>query len=149
MAQLYLKDTGLLIDEGRSAEVYQGAPGWNPAYFAIADTGQEFKPFKMGDGPTTGRVPEREVWFFVPQDNLFYQSTPAVHAIEAAAKTSFSAGRWSAIKDAIEDHCDMRALLDRLEIPTLRRKIKRAFDLKKITAQELKRLRDVMKHFKG
>lgn len=145
MAQKILTDSGLLIDEGKTAAEYTSAPDWDPAVYQIVDTGQTFDPF-VTDPVTSGRVPNRQTWFYLPSLNKFFQSTRKVHAIIAAAKSLFTVARWSEIEDIIEDQGPVRAFLDSLDLGKIRRKISRARAAGLITQAEVDALQALVAH---
>ena len=101
MAQLIMKDSGLLIEEGRTQQQYESDPGWDPNYFSVVDTGQTFDQLDL-DPVASGRVPDRQVWFYVQSLDQFFQSTGPKHAYLSALETQFSPGRWTALINGID-----------------------------------------------
>lgn len=145
MSQKIFNDTGLLIDDGYSAEEYQERPDWDPNLMSIVDTGQTFKEFSLNP-VASGRVPDRQVWFYFPTLNLFFQSTRKTHAIIAAAKTLFASERWSEIEDILEEHGPIYEFLARLDLQKVRHKIARARSLGLITDTEVQQLSNLVSH---
>lgn len=144
MAQLILKDSGLLIEEGNAAAL---AAANDPAFYAVVDTGQVFDAFDMTPGqPTVGRVPDRQVWFYFPTKNRFFQSTRKYHAIEKAIGDEFGAARGEEILDYLERFGPIRETLDKLDTKKARRKLVAAVNAGHITAQEAQALRDLIVH---
>jgi hypothetical protein len=151
MAQKILKDSGLLIDEGRSQSSFESDVDWDPAFYEVVDTGQVFEPLDVPPegpptGPATGRSPKRQTWFYLPSRNLFFENTRRSHAIFAAAKSIFTPERWDEIEDALDEYGPIRDLLNRMDMTRLRRKVQKARAAGLITVAEAQALADLVDH---
>lgn len=146
MAQKIFVDSGLMLEEGRTPAQFMAEPDWDPAIMQIVDTGQEFDQLDMGDGASTGWVPEIQKWFFFPALDMFFISTNKKHAIIAAAETLFTAERWEQILDYIEEQGGFQTLLHRLDLNTARRKFQRARTKGLITNAEMQSLGTLVEH---
>jgi len=149
MAQLIFKDSGLLLDEGDTASNYADTdkhPEYDPAVHEIVDTGQTFDPFVMNPGqPTTGRVPERQTWFYIAAMNKFYLNTRRRHSILQAAKELIDDdARWEQIQDALEEQGAISEYFAELDLQSVKRKVIRAREMGRITAEEVATLRSLL-----
>lgn len=123
MAQKIMIDSGILIESGQTAVWYQSQPNWNPAYNSCTDTGQTFS----GD--------PSEIWFYIPSQDLFYQSAPNYHAVLSALETIFFPARWSEVlADLLEQGIDR--VLNCCDWPGVRSIISRCLAKTYISAQE-------------
>ncbi len=146
MAQKVFIDSGLMLEEGRTPAQFMADPDWDPAIMQIVDTGQVFDQLDMGDGPSTGWVPEIQKWFYFPSLDQFVLGTGKKHAIIAAAETLFTAERWEQILDYIEEQGGFRTVLNRLDLSTARRKFQKARTKGLITTAELQSLGTLVEH---
>lgn len=148
MAQLIFKDSGLLLDEGDTAENYADTdkhPEYDPNFHDIVDTGQTFQTFVMTPGqPTTGRVPDRETWFYVNGVGKFYLNQRRRHAILSAAAELIGEARWEEIQDALEEQGPIHEYFADLDLQTVKRKVIRAREKGLITQAEILQLRSLL-----
>lgn len=134
MAQKIMKDTGLLLEDGRTEAEYTADPQWNDLYFDVVDTGQTFE--------------ERTIYFYFPTLNQFFKSTKRIHAVYRAAKTLFTESRWDEIEDILDEH-GIREHLHTFDLSKARRKIQRARSKGMLTATEVQSLADLVAHLNG
>lgn len=140
MSQLYLTDSGALIDQGKTETEYQTVPFWNwdSQIHAIANSAQTF--------------PENwdsRRWLFVPSIGRFFRNSPGNHAILKAAATLFDAARWEEIEDLLEEHGDIQEMVRRADFVRVRRKITRVKNKGLMTATEAQTLKSVFAHLPG
>jgi hypothetical protein len=146
MSQLYLKDSGAMIHQGKTALEYQTEPmwSWDPAFHSIADSPQIFP--SDWEGVQMGERILKRCWLFVPHIGQFFRREGRLHPILAAAKTLFTAERWEEIEDLLDELGDVNKLMRNKEFSVLRRKIARARDKGFITQAEFQSLKDVASH---
>lgn len=137
MAQLINSDTGLLIEEGADQATYEDMDYYDPSVHQVVNAIQSFD---------LNRVPKREVWFYFPILNLFYQSTREEHAIVVAAKNLFAEDRWDDIEEALDEIGSIDELLNRLNLKKVKRKFQILLEKGLVTSGELQTLRDLVAH---
>lgn len=136
MAQLYFKDSGLLLQEGEDSAVYMALDDYDPAVHGIADTGQTWH---------INWVPKRQVWFYVKDLDLFYESKGGIHAFWAAAADEFTPARWAEIEDILEESGSVKKALNELKHSKIVDKATKQHDRGLITPQELNALKKIFK----
>lgn len=136
MAQLYFKDSGLLLQEGNDAAHYQGQDDYDAVVHGIADTGQAFH---------INWVPKRQVWFYIKDLDVFYESKEGIHAFWAAAADEFTPSRWAEIEDILEESGSVKKALNDLKHAKVVDKATKQFDRGLITNQELNALKKIFK----
>lgn len=132
MAQKIFRETGLMMEDGRTIAEYQADPDWDPLIHDVVDVVQTFED----------SVP----YFWFPTLNQFFKSTRRVHAIFRAAKTLFSASRWEEIRDALESRGGLLDHLANFDIPSVREKVIKARDAGLITVAETQDLAQLIAH---
>lgn len=136
MAQLYFKDSGLMLQEGHDAAYYQGQDDYDASVHGIADTGQSFH---------INWVPKRQVWFYIKDLDLFYESKDQTHAFWAAAADEFTPARWAEIEDILEESGSVKKALNDLKHSKIVDKATKQHDRGLITNQELNALKKIFK----
>lgn len=134
MAQKIITETGLLVEDGRTQTEYESDPDWDPSNFSVVDTGQILE--------------SNTIFFYFPTLNLFFKSTPQIHAVYRAAKTLFTTTRWDEISDLLDEH-DVWRMLNTFDLAIAKRKIIRARDKGLITVAEVQSLADLVAHLPG
>jgi hypothetical protein len=136
MVQLYFKDSGMLVHEGLTEAEYRAWPGFKDNDTGIIDTGQTFDK---------DRIKNDEVWFYVKETGLFWQSTEETHAFWAAAAAQFTSSRWTEIEQILEENGDMRHHLHKLKHAKITGKAEKQEAKGLITNAELQTLKKIFK----
>jgi hypothetical protein len=131
MAQLYNNDTGLMVDQGKTAAEYGDWP--DIAEQTIVDVVQTF--------PADWKA---YAWFFVPTANKFYHTTIDRHALWRAAKEIIGPTRWEEIEDALDEQGPINEYFKTLDFPKIKRKVLRAQEKGLITAGEVSQLQSLL-----
>lgn len=133
--EAYHIPTGRLLASGWTQGQIEGAPWFDPAEFAISDTGQILEDWLV-------RQAKNERWVYLPGLNAYYQSIGWKHAFFAAAETLFTPERWAELEAAMEEH-QIPQLLMRGERQKIKKKILRARDKGLITTAEVQTLNQI------
>jgi hypothetical protein len=133
MAQLIFNDTGMLVDQGRSAVEYENDPDFDPGIFQVVDVVESFLP--------------GTIYFYFPSLNMFFKFTLRKHAISRAFQHVLSPTRIQEIIDDLESNGSIYYHINRLNIEQIRRKINRLYDNAKLTLEERDDLIAVLAHF--
>ena len=145
MAELIFKDTGLLIDEGDTAENYMERIEFDPEFHQIVNTGQQFN--RSSTKCHLMRSPMRQVWFYFPTLNKFFLNERSEHSAIKAFKSVLGPERFTDIMDDLEETGPIHDCLHALDIPKLRRKLERLRQKGLISIQERVNLDDLVIHF--
>lgn len=108
MSELILRDSGLLVD------VADEFPEVDEKFYQIVNSGQTF--FR--------RLRDRQIWFYCPNTNTFYQNNRKRHGLFNAIDSRFSQDRirWDEIQEVLDD-LGANDLLKNLNIVLFRRKL--------------------------
>jgi len=131
MAEKIFKDTGLLLEFGKTQSEFEEGIDWNPDFHYVVNTSQTFDFNK--------------IYFYFPTLNLFFESTRNIHAVYRAAKTLFDDERWEEIQDVLDEY-DVWRQLHSFNFALARRKILRARDIGLITSQEVSDMAALVAH---
>lgn len=134
MSELILKDSGLLVD------VADEFPEVDENFYQIVNSGQTFDQ----------HVPNREIWFYCPSTNTFYQNNRKRHGLFNAIDSRFTLDRirWDEIQEVLED-IGANDLLNNLNIVLLRRKLSRAQQKGLISDDERQTILSIVDHLEA